>query len=331
MSVKLSFWNVCGLNDPIKHRPFCQWLNNNNPIVGALLETHIKFGNLSQLMAKLCFGWNYASNHQSDEDGRIILIWKAPAVVNVLHQSRQSLTCEVILPLCPPFCYTMIYASNISAERSDLWVELLDLHRSLGLEKKPWILGGDFNQIVDHREHSLAHIDTTTSPMSDFRDCLDQLGVFDLRYQGPTFSWSNHQPTMPIAKELDRLLINDMALQSFPDAAANFLPPLTSDHCPCILSLAITLPSAGSKPFKLLNYLSKHPNFLQVVFETWVQAGSASYTLTSLCWKLKCLKNALRTLNRDNFSKIQERVNDTNNLLQCFQVQALQKPFTTPL
>uniref|UniRef100_A0A0D3BZB3 Endonuclease/exonuclease/phosphatase domain-containing protein n=1 Tax=Brassica oleracea var. oleracea TaxID=109376 RepID=A0A0D3BZB3_BRAOL len=171
-------------------------------------------------MAKLCFGWNYASNHQSDEDGRIILIWKAPAVVNVLHQSRQSLTCEVILPLCPPFCYTMIYASNISVERSDLW-------------------------IVDHREHSLAHIDTTTSPMSDFRDCLDQLGVFDLRYQGPTFSWSNHQPTMPIAKKLDRLLINDMALQSFPDAAANFLPPLTSDHCPCILSLAITLPSAG--------------------------------------------------------------------------------------
>nr|VDD11040.1 unnamed protein product [Brassica oleracea] len=257
-------------------------------------------------MAKLCFGWNYASNHQSDEDGRIILIWKAPAVVNVLHQSRQSLTCEVILPLCPPFCYTMIYASNISAERSDLW-------------------------IVDHREHSLAHIDTTTSPMSDFRDCLDQLGVFDLRYQGPTFSWSNHQPTMPIAKKLDRLLINDMALQSFPDASANFLPPLTSDHCPCILSLAITLPSAGSKPFKFLNYLSKHPNFLQVVFETWVQAGSASHTLTSLCWKLKCLKNALRTLNRDNFSKIQERVNDTNNLLQCLQVQALQKPFTTPL
>lgn len=63
MSVKLSFWNVRGLNDPIKHRPFCQWLNNNNPIVGALLETHIKFGNLSKLMAKLCFGWNYASNH----------------------------------------------------------------------------------------------------------------------------------------------------------------------------------------------------------------------------------------------------------------------------
>lgn len=38
------------------------------------------------------------------------------------------------------------------------------------------------------------------------------------------------------------------------------------------------------------------------------------------------LQKALEILNRDNFSKIQERVNETNNLLQFLQVQALQNP-----
>lgn len=117
MSIKLFFfWNVRGLNEPDKHQPFCQWLNFNKPIVGALLETHIKEVNLAPLMSKLCNDWNYCSNHHSDEDGRIILIWKNHASVRVLCQSRQSLTCEISIPSCPSICYTVIYASNDAPE-----------------------------------------------------------------------------------------------------------------------------------------------------------------------------------------------------------------------
>ncbi|EFH39998.1 predicted protein [Arabidopsis lyrata subsp. lyrata] len=46
-------------------------------------------------MAKVCPGWNFTSNHQSNDDGRIVIIWKDPASVRVLHQSKQSVTCEV--------------------------------------------------------------------------------------------------------------------------------------------------------------------------------------------------------------------------------------------
>ena len=127
MCTKLFFWNVCGLNDSDKHTPFCNWLKTHQPIFGTILESHIKDLNLAQIMTSLCRGWNYVSNHLSDEDGRVIVIWKDPVKVQVLHQSTQQLTCEVHLPATAPFIYTIIYASNQRVERAGLWVELLHL------------------------------------------------------------------------------------------------------------------------------------------------------------------------------------------------------------
>lgn len=133
MCTKLFFWNVRGLNDTDKHAPFCDWLKSHQPLFGTILETHIKEQNLAPLMSTLCRGWNYLSNHSSDEDGRIIVVWKDPVKVTILNQSRQQVTCEVRFPSIAPFIYTSIYASNERVERTGLWVELLQLYQMLNL------------------------------------------------------------------------------------------------------------------------------------------------------------------------------------------------------
>lgn len=48
--------------------------------------------------------------------------------------------------------------------------------------------------------------------------------------------------------------------------------------------------------------------------------------LSSFYLKLKALKRSLKTLNRDNFSKIQERVSEATGLLKLAQIQALNQP-----
>lgn len=188
------------------------------------------------------------------------------------------------------------------------------------------MIGGDFNQILHPDEHSSPSFNAPDSQMYNFRDFLLESGVFDLRYSGPTLTWTNNQPANPITKKLDRFLVNSTAITTFPHAHATFLPQLFSDHCPCLTDLFFSLPKSGTQPFKFPNYLTKHPNFSMVVNDAWIRAGSMCNTLTQFCWKLKVIKRDLRLLNRENFSNIQVRVSETYSLLQVVQVQALQSP-----
>ncbi|XP_056844021.1 uncharacterized protein LOC130496191 [Raphanus sativus] len=312
MSAKLFFWNVRGINEPDKHRPFVSWLQCHKPLFGAILETHVKEPYLKPLLAHLCPGWSFCSNHSADPDGRIIIIWRDTVRVSVVSQSRQCITCLLTIPNSPPFYYSAVYASNLGEERADLWVELINLEATLNLDAHCWFVGGDFNQILHPNEHSGHDGSGPDTQMYQFQDCLLQAGIFDLRYLGPSHTWSNKQPSDPIAKKLDRLLVNSPSISAFPNATATFLPPLISDHAPCILDLAYTLPIAGTKPFKFPNYLTKHPNFVQLMQCAWIQAG------TEFCCKV-CRINWLREgdLNTTYFMRICQ-VRASYNAIRAF-------------
>ena len=192
--------------------------------------------------------------------------------VRVVHQSSQSLTCLLELPNKDPFYYTAVYASNLCANRADLWAELIYLSDFYDLQNNQWFVGGDFNQILQPSEHSSPTVSVPNSLMYQFQDCILQAGLFDLRYNGPSLTWTNNQPDSPIAKKLDRQLINYNTLSAFPHASVTFLPPSISDHTPCLLDLAVHLSKAGTQPFKFQNYLTKHPNFTMVKNDAWARA-----------------------------------------------------------
>lgn len=193
------------------------------------------------VLNSLCPGWNYCSNHLSDHDGRIIIIWKPSINVTVLHQSRQSMTCRVETPPDAPFFFTAIYAGNTVEERSELWVELLNLQHSHSLDSSPWLVGGDFNEITHPAEHSATTVTSFTPQMVEFNSCLSQLEIRDLRFHGLRFTWSNKRPEDPIAKKLDRALINEHWLDLHPRSLAQFLAPLTLVSCPWWLSSGLAL------------------------------------------------------------------------------------------
>ncbi|XP_033136094.1 uncharacterized protein LOC103837732 isoform X1 [Brassica rapa] len=326
MSINISFWNVRGINGKDKHPDFLNWRNVNKVSFGAILESHVKESNLSIVMNAICPGWSFASNHSEDEDGRIIIFWKHPLQVSVLLKTRQSLTCFVHCPGSPPFTVTAVYAANTSDERQQLWKDLRDTQTTCSLHQSSWIIGGDFNEIIHCAEHSSVSFTQTTPQMIEFKECLDDIEVKDLRYHGPCFTWSNKQPEDPIAKKLDRIMVNEHWIQDFPLCQAAYLAPLISDHSPGLVNLNCVLPSAGSKAFKFFNYLVTHPDFQETVTSGWEFTSSDSWNLSSLSKKQKQLKKYLKSLNKDNFSDIQKRVSEATLQLENLQLHSLMHP-----
>lgn len=320
------FWNVRGLNEPSKHRPLADWINSKSITFGALLETHVRESNMNQLLSIICPGWTCISNYQHSFLGKIWIVSKLPTSIVPLFSDLQSITCEVKLEEGQSFIYTAVYASNEVEERKDLWLSLRDSYIAFNLATKPWIVNGDFNEILSPSETSNASIIRSSSGMRGFSDCLAEVGLFDLPSQGPLFTWSNKCPSVPIAKRLDRCLVNDQWLLMFPSSHCTFEPPEFSDHTPCHIKLLTPKPVFGTRPFKFFNFLSKHPLFLQTVKTVWEQAGSRAENLKDFCYKLKGLKRPLKSLCKDNFSGIEKRVLEALSTLKAAQLLALNDP-----
>lgn len=79
---------------------------------------------------------------------------------------------------------------------------------------------GDFNQIREPVEHSKLPSLSLDKRMRDFNHCLLTANVEYLNFRGTTFTWWNKQKSSPIAKKLDRCLVNDAWYFNFPSSVA---------------------------------------------------------------------------------------------------------------
>ena len=97
-----------------------------------------------------------------------------------------------------------IYASPDQQSHMNLWNDLALYATSHFL---PWMLAGDFNDIISHHE-SLSSSPPNRRRMFAFNDLLNNCILLDLGYSGPKFMWTNKRDNGLIMKSLDRALSN---------------------------------------------------------------------------------------------------------------------------
>ena len=241
MCIDTFCWNVRGFNSSSHRSGFKKWFKRHQPLFGSLVETHVKQLKQQKFINKLLPGWSFDNNYDFSELGKIWILWHPSVKLLVLSKSLQMISCEVQVPDYPEtFVVSFVYASNDETVRQTLWDELVVLSSDSRVVGKAWAVMGDFNQTLHPSDHSATISQNVDRATRVFRETLLDASLVDLNFRGSTFTWWNKRANSPIAKKIDRVLVNDMWVDIFPSALGFFGKPHFSDHAgvgSCLIQL----------------------------------------------------------------------------------------------
>lgn len=106
---------------------------------------------------------------------------------------------------------TVIFSCN-EKKTGRMWAELKIIRASIcGV----WILGGDFNNILNSQERKEA-VPAHPRKSSFFEDCVNTVGVVDNPYTRFQFTWTNNgQGVEKKCSKIDRVMVNDDWFKTF--------------------------------------------------------------------------------------------------------------------
>ena len=312
-------WNIRGLNQPQKQKEIVRLIQEFKLDVIGIIETKVKISNQDKINSNMIPSWKYVTNCQVDTIGRIWIGWNPDKIkLSVLHNTNQIMHVQIEnLDLSISFHASFIYGLHTIPERRLLWRDLKYCVATVG--SLPWISLGDFNVVLNQYE-VFGSNPGGNQGAAKFNDCVKACCLVDLRYTGCFFSWNNRRSESEfiIKKKLDRALVNQRWLDSFPTAFAEFLQPGISDHSPIVIHVTAQVKRKGM-PFKFYNYWTSLEKFYDIVHEHWSRPIEGTFQF-QLFHKLRCLKVGLKSLAKD--SKGREKIIAAQAREELFQCQS---------
>lgn len=200
-------------------------------------------------------------------------------------------------------------------------------------------MAGDFHAVLTS-EDRINGAPVSDHETRDFVDFLADMELAELRGTGASFSWTNKgEGNARIASRIGRGLVNQSWIDLFGDVEACLLAPSLSDHSPILIE-AKQEQIGGRRPFRFLNVLASHHQFLEVFSECW-RRNMTGNSIFQVWQKLKQVKVGLKQLNvrhlenvkqqvaaaSASLSQIQQRLGDdiSNSLLQAQEKEGIQK------
>lgn len=267
--------------------------------------------------------WKIITTEAMASNIRIMILWKAENLeVSVLDRTSQFIHCK-LRARDGSFegLVTVVYAFNQRVERRALWDALEAKSSNINT---PWVVLGDMNVVrsADEKMVEGGEVSGVTSELIDF---LCEARLEDLKFYGMKHTWTNHHTWC----KLDRVLVNDKWLDTYVESFARFDGYGISDHSPMV----ITLNPASAKmrlPFRFKNIWVQDVSYEELVQGVWgtPMYGRAMYVVTR---KLRLLKQRLKQLNLNNYSKLKERVDSARERLQAAQMVLETDPYNGEL
>lgn len=180
--------------------------------------------------------WEYQSFSIFEERGTgggLALLWDKSC--NVQLRSHNIFHVDTLIMLGGvSWRFTGIYGHLVRLLRHQTWSLLRQID---DLRSVPWVVMGDFNEILDASE-KWGGRHQPVSGMNDFQEAIDQCALTDMGFSGSPFTWEWTRNEVVVLKErLDRGLANDLWRHIFSNFRLHHIDSSSSDHSLLLLNL----------------------------------------------------------------------------------------------
>ncbi|KAH1047687.1 hypothetical protein J1N35_038471 [Gossypium stocksii] len=230
--MKILSWNVRGLGQPRTVRRLKNKLRQIRPQILFLMEIKVT-SRRTEVIRRQCGFINGIDVEAIGTRGGLSLGWKQGLNVILKSFSKSHIDVEVENEdEMVVWRFTGFYGEPIEHERRKSW----DLLRLLKQEdSKPWLVPGDFNEILFSFEKKGGRI-CEERQMAEFRKALDYCELYDLGFNGLWYTWERGRLIdNNIRERLDRGVANTEWWSLFPTYKVTHLQHSFSDHCPVVM------------------------------------------------------------------------------------------------
>ncbi|XP_075104448.1 uncharacterized protein LOC142178559 [Nicotiana tabacum] len=160
---------------------------------------------------------------------------------------------------------------------------------------------GDYNTIRGQEDRPVGK-PVQEAEVRDLNEFMEQNGLTEIRIVGRRFTWTNGHTY----SRIDRAIVNIVWMLQIPQLEVRVMDPGCSDHSPLSIKFEENA-ERESRPFKFLNHLAEHKEFLARVKEAW-QKGNEQNKMKDVWCRLKRVKQSMKVLNRAEYNKVDNKI-----------------------
>ena len=303
--MRLLSLNCHGLGNPEIVQELHTLVKSEVPRVVFLMETRLEARNIEWLRIKLGMIGALAVDRVGFGGG-LAMLWSSDITVSVRSYSPRHIDVEIISENGVHWRFTGFYGNPEHHRRMESW----DLMQRLGAEcSLPWLVCGDFNEIVDNGE-KLGFRSRAQRLMANFREALTDCDLSDLGFQGPKFTWSNLQSNENVIfARLDRGVSTREWLRLFPATRVRIIPFAPSDHHAVMVDCKGEAVQHYKKKhqFRFEAMWVKREGCEEVIQKAW-EAQQEGTRMFQLCQKIKGCRMALIEWNKQGILSMPSKI-----------------------
>ena len=206
---------------------------------------------------------NYFSVPLVGLSGGLSLLWKEEVDLTVLESAPNLIDTKISFKGVTSYI-TFVYGAPAAENRAAFWAKLNDVGAN---REDPWMLTGDFNEILDNSE-KVGGPARWEGSFTAFRSFVSQNGLWNLKHSGNHLSWRGNRYTHFIRSRLDRSLTNCSWSEQYPMGRCRYLRFEGSDHRPLVTYFNGAMPKKRGV-FRFDRTLTEKEEVEALVEEAW--------------------------------------------------------------